>query len=1026
MENTTLTEATYVGAAGNTYGFYAVATDNVGNVQNIPTTAQASITVAGDNTPPVVANPISNLVATEDEVFNFTVAEDTFSDIDGGDSLTYTATLADGSELPTWLTFDAESRTFSGIPVNENVGILNIEVTATDNDGEFVSTTFELEVANVNDAPTLNNAIALQTATEDEAFSFTFAEDTFIDVDAEDSITYSSTLADGSELPAWLTFDAETRTFSGTPANEDVSNLSVRVTATDSNGESVSTTFELEITNVNDTPVLENAIADLLATEDEAFSFTIPADTFNDIDEGDSLTYTATLANGSELPAWLTFDAATRTFSGIPVNEDVGNLIIKVTATDNDGESISDTFELEVVNVNDAPTLQTAIADRVATEDEEFSFTFTEDTFRDVDAGDSLTYSATLTDGSKLPNWLTFDAATRTFNGTPTNENVGTLSIQITAMDNDGEATIDTFELEVVNVNDAPTLEVAIANQTATEDEVFSFNFKKDTFNDVDAGDSLTYSATLTDGSKLPNWLTFDAETRTFSGTPVNEDVGNLNIKVTATDNDGELVSDNFNLEIINVNDAPTLFSAIANQTAIEDEAFGFTFNVNTFRDVDAGDSLTYSATLTDGSELPNWLTFNAETRTFSGTPVNEDVGTLNLQVIAIDNDGESATDIFALEVINVNDIPLDINLSNISIDENSSQGTIIGNLSTLDPDVGDTHSYTLLNDADGRFILNGNLLQVASANLLDFEANSSHEIEIQTTDAEGLSLALDFTISLNDINEAPVAVNDSVTANQSSAKAISVDYLLSNDSDPENDSLSITAVGNAIGGTVSIDKDDVIFTPNTTFDGTASFEYTVSDGLLNSTAMVMVEVGVTADGNNKGNSFVGTLGDDVYRGLNGEDLLFGGMGNDLLSGNNGKDELAGEAGDDVLFGDNGNDTLIGGLGNDTLNGGRGSDSFVFNSPNEGVDTITDFNLNDDTLVFSAAGFGGDLIAGEVESEMFTVGATATSEEHRFIYDAGSGDLFYDIDGTGDSDRVKIAGLKTGLSLTENNFQIDI
>ena len=313
---------------------------------------------------------------------------------------------------------------------------------------------------------------------------------------------------------------------------------------------------------------------------------------------------------------------------------------------------------MEVANVNDAPTLKSAIANQTTTEDTEFNFTFNEETFNDVEAGDSLTYSATLTDGGELPNWLTFNSETRTFSGTPKNENVGTLSIQLTATDNDGEVAINTFALEVVNVNDSPTLSVAIANQTATEDETFSFTFDEDTFNDVDAGDSLTYSATWTDGSGLPNWLTFDAETRTFSGIPVNEDVGTLNLQVTATDNDGELVSTTFELEIVNVNDTPTLLSAIANQTATEDEAFSFTLSVNTFNDIDAGDSLTYTATLADGGELPNWLTFDAATRTFSGTPVNEDVGTLSIKVTATDNDGESASDTFELQVVNVNDAP--------------------------------------------------------------------------------------------------------------------------------------------------------------------------------------------------------------------------------------------------------------------------------------------------------------------------------------------------------------------------------
>ena len=65
------------------------------------------------NTPPGVENPILDQVATEDTPFNFTFSEDTFIEIDAGDSLTYTATLADGNPLPTWLNFNPTTRTFS-------------------------------------------------------------------------------------------------------------------------------------------------------------------------------------------------------------------------------------------------------------------------------------------------------------------------------------------------------------------------------------------------------------------------------------------------------------------------------------------------------------------------------------------------------------------------------------------------------------------------------------------------------------------------------------------------------------------------------------------------------------------------------------------------------------------------------------------------------------------------------------------------------------------------------------------------
>ncbi|MFM2404785.1 MAG: hypothetical protein RL223_2665, partial [Pseudomonadota bacterium] len=108
----------------------------------------------------------------------------------------------------------------------------------------------------------------------------------------------------------------------------------------------------LAVTGVNDAPTLASAISDPTATQDQPFSFQLPAGTFADADAGDALT-----CSTSPLPAWLSFDAATRTFSGTPAHGDVGSVTITVTATDGSGAQVSDTFVLTVANVNDAPTL---------------------------------------------------------------------------------------------------------------------------------------------------------------------------------------------------------------------------------------------------------------------------------------------------------------------------------------------------------------------------------------------------------------------------------------------------------------------------------------------------------------------------------------------------------------------------------------------------------------------------------------------------------------------------------------------
>src|SRR5690606_28392725 len=119
-----------------------------------------------------------------------------------------------------------------------------------------------------------------------------------------------------------------------------------------------------------------------------------------------------------------------------------------------------------------------------------------------------------------------FNAATRTFSGTPADGDVGTITIDVTANDGNGGTVTDTFTLTVADANDAPTVANPIPNQNATEDAPFTFQFAANTFNDGDAGDTLTYSAQLAGGGALPAWLSFDAVTRTFSGTPANGDVG--------------------------------------------------------------------------------------------------------------------------------------------------------------------------------------------------------------------------------------------------------------------------------------------------------------------------------------------------------------------------------------------------------------------------------------------------------------------------------------------------------------------
>ncbi len=101
---------------------------------------------------------------------------------------------------------------------------------------------------------------------------------------------------------------------------------------------------------------MQQEIANQTATENQPFSFTIPANTFTDID-GDNLTYT--LATETVLPSGITFDAATGTFSGTPSDTASGTYNLTVIASDSAGEKANDSFSLNVLNAVNGSSSET-------------------------------------------------------------------------------------------------------------------------------------------------------------------------------------------------------------------------------------------------------------------------------------------------------------------------------------------------------------------------------------------------------------------------------------------------------------------------------------------------------------------------------------------------------------------------------------------------------------------------------------------------------------------------------------------
>ena len=490
-----------------------------------------TVNITPQNDAPVVANSIANQASAEDSSLSFQVPENTFTDIDG-DTLTYSATLADGSALPDWLSFNAGSRTFSGTPDNEDVGTLNLKVTASDPDGEIAEAQFNLDITNVNDGP-------VQVFQEVGGL---------VSIEAEHY--HSNVQRDGL---SWNTISQ-----SGASGGEAVSTASngAWITGNSTEGKSPELTYEIDFDSAGTYYVwmkgkIESGGGDSLHVgvdgdyHHTSYGFTGFGHSLNWTHSGRA-TIDIPEAGRHQVNLWLRE-------AGLSVDK------IVLTKDSNYTPSGSGPAESEFYN---------APVDQVIAEESAFSLTLPADVFVDVDTGDSLAYNATLADGSALPGWLSFDSGTRTFSGTPDDADIGTISIKVIA--SDGETSNSTlFNLQVTAVNDTPTgITLSSVNIVENSDGAVVGNLATI---DADSGDSHSY--TISDNRfevvggqlKLKNGISLDRETES-----------SIDVTVTSTDTAGAQVSQLFSLSVTDVNDAPVNTGAVS-KSANEDSSFTLT-----------------------------------------------------------------------------------------------------------------------------------------------------------------------------------------------------------------------------------------------------------------------------------------------------------------------------------------------------------------------------------------------------------------------------------------------------------------
>jgi len=445
--------------------------------------------------------------------------------------------------------------------------------------------------------------------------------------------------------------------------------------------------------------------------------------------------------------------------------------------------------------------------------------------------------------------------------------------------------------------------------------------------------------------------------------------------------------------------------------------------NINVLANDTDPDGLDSQLTVISASADNGSVTINGD-GTLNYTPDPDFFGEDTITYTIEDADGLTDSATVTVTVDPVNDGPDAVDDVASTDEDEATDINVLAN--DTDPDLpDDTLTVTSASAANGSVTINGDGTLNYTPNP-DFFGEDTITYTIE--DEAGETDTATVTVTVNPVNDGPVAVDDFAETDENQAVVID---LVGNDTDVDNDTSELTLVSfdQPANGTV-VDNGDgtVTYTPNTGFDGTETFDYVVADpaGKTDTgTATVKVNNTILPDGIVEGSDGddlidfdytgdpegdlidrpdqviiggnpIGTDGDvveagagnDTVRSLEGDDTVSAGTGDDLVEAGNGNDIVNGEDGNDTLRGQAGDDTLSGGEGNDELDGGPGDDSL---SGGAGDDTLRGA-AGEDTL---DGGDGNDSINGGTENDLITGGTgndTINANQGNDTIDAGAGD----------------------------------
>ncbi len=770
--------------------------------------AKVSVTVNPVNDAPTikvdaVESITENAVSTDTVVATLTVRDTDTSE----DQLT--VSLENNSNGYFVLVGNEVKLTQAGVDAvnNDELNLKDLTISASVSDGvnPTASDSDSLIVNRVNDAPTVENAIADQVLSEDfDAYTIDLNE---VFKDSDSSLEFSVSGNDNIQI------SIVNGVATITPTADWNGSETLMFTATDPSGESVSQTVDFTVAPVAD------IVADKATVVEDTSTIikVLGNDTFEGTDKVVSLDTNNGPANGT-----------------VSVNPDGS-----VTYTPNDnyhgadsftyivtsgGVSESTTVSVDVTPVNDAPVAK----DDTAITDEDTPVTI--DVLpndNDID-GDKLSIqSASVPEAQGkveiVDGKLVFTPA-ENFNG----------DAEITYTVTDGELTDEAKVAVTVNpVNDAPTIKVD-AVESITEDAVNTDTVVASlTVRDTDTPeDQLTVS--LENNSNGYFVLVGNEVKLTQAGVDaVNNDELNLkNLTINASVSDGvnPTASDSDSLVVNRVNDAPTVENAIADQVLSEDfDAYTIDLN-EVFKDSDS--SLEFSVS---GN---NSIQISIVSGVATITPTADWNGKETITFTAKDPSGESVSQTVNFTVTPVADIEAD---KTTVVEDTPTIIKVLGN-DTFEGDDKVVSLDTNNGPANGTVSVNPD-------GSVTYTPNDNYHGEDTFTyivTSGGVSESAIVEVNVTPVNDAPVAKDDIATTQEDIAVTIDV---LPNDTDVDGDKLSIESVSvPKEQGTVEVVDGKLVFTPAENFNGDAEITYTVTDGALTDQATVKVTVNAVND----------------------------------------------------------------------------------------------------------------------------------------------------------------------------------